>query len=71
MFESNVMEESAAQTEELLRSGSEGEALLAALAATLVEYRRRLDPEKAHGGSNASGGNWRTLARWEQLQDQT
>ena len=71
MFESNVMEGSATQTEELLRTGSEDEALLAALAATLVEYRRRLDSEDAHGGSNGLGGNWRTLARWEQLQDQT
>ena len=71
MFESKVMEESAAQTEERLRTGSEGEALLAALAATLVEHRRRLDLESAHGGSNGTGGNWRTLARWEQLQDRT
>lgn len=71
MFESNVMDESAAQTEELLRTGSEAEALLAALAATLVEYRACLDPENANGGPGGTGGNWRTLARWEQLQDQT
>jgi hypothetical protein len=68
MFESKVMEESGALTGELPQTGREREALLAALAATLVEHRRRVDPENEHGRAQSTGGNWRTLARWEQLQ---
>jgi hypothetical protein len=68
MFKSKVMEESGALAGELPQIGTEREALLAALAATLVEHRRRVDPENGHGRAQGTGGNWRTLARWEQLQ---
>jgi hypothetical protein len=53
---------------ELPQAGTEREVLLAALAATLVEHRKRLDPESGRGSAPATGGNWRTMARWEQLQ---
>jgi hypothetical protein len=68
MPELKVMEESNAPTGELPQAGKEREALLAALAATLVEHRRRLDPESGRASAPATGGNWRTMARWEQLQ---
>jgi hypothetical protein len=68
MFELKVMEELDALTGELPQAGREREELLAALAATLVEHRRRLDPENGRGSAPGTGGNWRTIARWEQLQ---
>jgi hypothetical protein len=68
MFESTAMEETGALTGELSKTSIEREAMLAALAATLVEYRRRVASETIHGGAPGTGGNWRNLARWEQLQ---
>lgn len=68
MFELKAMEKSDAPTGELPQAGTEQEALLAALAATLVEYRRRVEPEDRRGRAQSTGGNWRTMARWEQLQ---
>ena len=70
MFESKVMEESAAVSGKLPDTAWEHEALLAALAATLVEYRRHVDSDQEDGGAQGTGGNWRTLARWEQLRGQ-
>jgi hypothetical protein len=68
MFELKVMEESDAPTGELPQASREREVLLAALAATLVEHRRLLDPESGSGSAPGTGGKWRTMARWEQLQ---
>jgi hypothetical protein len=70
MFESKVMEESGALTGDVPQTAREREALLAALAATLVEYRRHVDSEDGDSGAPGRGGSWRTLARWEQLQGQ-
>ena len=46
----------------------EGPVLVAALAAVLVEYRRCAG--QVHAGTRPEGaaGNWRSIARWEQLQ---
>jgi hypothetical protein len=68
MFELKVVEELDAPTRELPQAGREREALLAALAATLVEHRRRLNSGDGCGSAPGTGGNWRTMARWEQLQ---
>ena len=68
MFELKLTEELDAPTGELPRAGREHEELLAALAATLVEYRRRLEPQNGRGSAPGTGGNWRTIARWEQLR---
>ncbi len=46
----------------------EGPALLAALAAALVEYRRHVEPASLHDKPEGLGSNWRSLARWDQLQ---
>ena len=45
-------------------------ALLAALAAVLVEYRRCAG--QVNGGTKPEGASstWRSIARWEQLQGQ-
>ena len=46
----------------------EGPVLLAALAAALVEYRRHVEPANPHSTPEGVGSNWRSLARWDQLQ---
>ncbi len=45
--------------------------LAAALAATLVAYRRQVDQAGGSGtgqAGEAGRSNWRTLGRWEQLR---
>lgn len=50
-------------------SDHENEALLvAALAATLVEYRRYVKQRNGKTESEATGRNWRMVSRLEQLQ---
>jgi hypothetical protein len=50
-------------------SGLENEAyLVAALAATLVEYRRYVKHRNGKSESEATGHNWRIVSRLEQLQ---
>lgn len=41
--------------------------LAAALAATLVAYRRHVDQSAGPGSECAARSNWRILGRWEQL----
>lgn len=49
--------------------GHEKEAyLVAALAATLVEYRRYVKQRNEKCESEATGRNWRMVSRLEQLQ---
>jgi hypothetical protein len=49
--------------------GHENEAfLVAALAATLVEYRRYVKQRNGTTEPEATGGNWRMVTRLEQLQ---
>ena len=49
--------------------GHENEAfLVAALAATLVEYRRYVKQRNGKCESEATGRNWRMVSRLEQLQ---
>jgi len=50
-------------------SDHENEAyLVAALAATLVEYRRYVKQRKGKSESETTGRNWRMVSRLEQLQ---
>ena len=42
--------------------------LVAALAATLVEYRRYVKQRNRKTESEATGRNWRMVSRLEQLQ---
>ena len=42
--------------------------LVAALAATLVEYRRYVKQRNGSTGSEAVGLNWRMVSRLDQLQ---
>lgn len=42
--------------------------LVAALAATLVEYRRYVKQRNGNTKSEATGHNWRIASRLEQLQ---
>jgi hypothetical protein len=50
-------------------SGHEKEAyLVAALAATLVEYRRYVKQRNGKSESEATGRTWRMVSRLEQLQ---
>lgn len=42
--------------------------LVAALAATLVEYRRHLKQRNGDTETESSGHNWRMVSRLEQLQ---
>jgi hypothetical protein len=44
--------------------------LAAALAATLVEYRRYAGERNEHTGPNGANANWRLMARMEQLRGQ-
>jgi hypothetical protein len=44
--------------------------LVAALAATLVEYRRYVKQRNGNTKSEATGHNWRIASRLEQLQGQ-
>lgn len=69
MFESKALRVSDALTGELSQTDREREVLLAALAAALVEHRKVLELENGRGLALDSGGNWRTMARWEQLQE--
>ncbi len=46
----------------------EGALLAAALAATLVEYRRHVRQRAAHLGAEGAGSNWQMMARLEQLR---
>jgi hypothetical protein len=49
-------------------AGKEDAYLVAALAATLVEYRRCVKQRNGNTKSEATGGNWRMASRLEQLQ---
>lgn len=51
-------------------SSEEGTLLAAALAATLVEYRRTAGQSNERVRSEGPGTNWRTMARLEQLRGQ-
>ena len=42
--------------------------LVAALAATLVEYRRHVKQRSGNSESEVAGQNWRMASRLEQLQ---
>jgi hypothetical protein len=46
----------------------EGAVLAAALAATLVEYRRHVGRQNVHEAPEHTGANWRMVARIEQLR---
>jgi hypothetical protein len=46
----------------------EGALLAAALAATLVEYRRYVGQSEGHLGPAGAKANWRMAARLEQLR---
>jgi hypothetical protein len=50
----------------------QGEDLLlaAALAATLVEYRRCVGERNEHTSPDGANANWRLMARMEQLRGQ-
>ena len=49
--------------------GHENEAfLVAALAATLVEYRRYVKQRNGEAESEVTGRNWRMVSRLEQLR---
>jgi hypothetical protein len=45
--------------------------LAAALAATLVEYRRAARQRNGQARAQPAGPNWRTMARLEQTRGQT
>jgi hypothetical protein len=49
-------------------AGNENPHLVAALAATLVEYRRYVKQRNGNSESEAAGHNWRMASRLEQLQ---
>ena len=49
------------------RQGQEA-LLVAALAATLVEYRRYVGQRSENNDPRRSGPNWRLMARMEQLR---
>ena len=68
-MESNVMVESSVLAEVLPGVAlDEGQWLVAALAAAMVEYRRYVGQQRVVHGQEATACNWRTIARWEQLQ---
>jgi hypothetical protein len=46
----------------------EGAVLAAALAATLVEYRRQVRQNAHESRSDGSGHNWRMITRLEQFR---
>jgi hypothetical protein len=69
MFESKALRVSDALTGELSQTDREREVLLAALAAALVEHRKKVNPDNGRGLASGTGGNWRTMARWEQLRE--
>ncbi len=50
------------------KAAGEGELLAAALAATLVEYRRYVEGRRDGRQGAGSGANWQTIARLEQLR---
>jgi hypothetical protein len=59
--ESKTIESQPASTQ-----AEEGWLLAAAVAAALVEYRQQV--QRQNGSTRAeTGGQWRTLARWQQL----
>jgi hypothetical protein len=52
-----------------LRTGRENDPrLAAAIAALLVDYRRRTDQRDDGTYPKSTQSNWRLLARWEQLR---
>ncbi len=68
-MKSKMLKDPDALTGELSQAEREREVLLAALAAALVEHRKHVDPENRTGRASGTGGNWRTMARWEQLRE--
>jgi hypothetical protein len=64
------MYKSETQLEERLAGMPEDALLLAAaLTAALVEYRRQTHHGRKHWHASAARANWRSIARWEQLQE--
>jgi hypothetical protein len=57
-----------AQRMQPLTGQGEDAHLVAALAATMVEYRRHLRQTTGSTGADSSGRNWRMVSRLEQLQ---
>lgn len=55
-------------SDESERGVNEGALLAAALAATLVEYRRDAGLQSESRGSLDERSNWRTVACWERLR---
>lgn len=51
-------------------ASDDGALLVAALAATLVEYRRTARQRNGQARTERAGPNWRTMARLEQMQGQ-
>jgi hypothetical protein len=71
MIESSLRAAPASTATALPTTGwNEDEIVAAALAATLVAYRRQIGREATPADSNSGGGNWRLVARMEQLQGQ-
>lgn len=69
MIESSVRVKSNRMVEAPSWTAHDEESLLvAALAATLVEYRRHVGQRNASTRSEGAGPNWRMMARLEQLR---
>ena len=68
MLNLDLLLDIAAETEEQQRVvAGEGPLLAAALAATLLEYRRYAERRSGANGTGSGGATWRTLSRLEQL----
>ncbi len=70
MTASGIVREPRLLVEEDLQIGAEA-VLAAALAATLVAYRRHLKEQNGRTDSGRAGSHWRTMARLEQMVRQT
>jgi hypothetical protein len=72
MGRTNVDASSRTLAEEQTEAPSdEHELLAAALAATLVDYRRYIRQRGDSSGSSSVGNNWRMMACWERLRGRT
>jgi hypothetical protein len=70
MTTSGMVREPGLLVEEELQAGAET-VLAAALAATLVAYRRHKEKQNGRTDSRGAGSRWRTMARLEQMVRQS
>ena len=69
MTKSNTTVLSSMTSEACSRIDLEDETLLAAaVAAALAEYRRQVQQQNGHDGSESVRAQWRMLACWERLR---